>query len=192
MNFPDRIGWLVLGSVIGFLFGYIVRYLQEIKEELHEVDEIMREHVAEDNTEAGWARTPMLMDIALAVVVILTVWAAVSSQIASRGVKETQANLRVVSACNQHYLVQTVEALHERTTFTKDQAQANIELQKAQSDYFRFLLKKPPYPLDQQSAAAQVYLDALTKFVSLSLKTSAKAAEYPFPDENALQTCYTK
>lgn len=84
MEFADRLGWWLFGCAVGFILGYIVRYLREIKEEVHEVDELVKKI----DKEGGFVRYPYVADVMLIVVVLVTVWAAFLSQKASNDVRE--------------------------------------------------------------------------------------------------------
>jgi hypothetical protein len=211
MGIDDRIGWLLLGCILGFIAGYYTRTLQEIKEELDEVDAIVKEKrfsrrrsdrgdekilrlppnlvELERPNDEGFTRTPWIMNVALFIVVIMTLWAAVSSQHSSNTVKTTQAQIKQVTACNQVYLTKTIDALNERTTYTQAQADANVNLQKAQALFLNELLHRPPYSQRRQSRAAKNYLTTLTKFVTVSGQSSRKQTANPYPTKRALKRC---
>lgn len=95
MDWNERLGWLVLGMLAGFVLGYIVRSLREIKEELDEVKDLEKEHIREhhdeelpERGEQGLTRKPVLLDIVLLLVVLLTAYAAFSSQKNSNDLEE--------------------------------------------------------------------------------------------------------
>lgn len=191
MNFQERIGWLIVGCMIGFAVGYIVRYLQEIKDELDEVDDIVTK-LARDPNDDGFVSSHIVGDIALLIVVLLVVWAAFSSQSASNDAKDTQRRFAQTTTCNQEYLTKTVRALNERTEFTQQQASANVDLQKAQADFFALLLRKPPESVAVRTDAAQTYLRTLTDFVAVSGKSAKKVEQYPFPTPEELSACFER
>lgn len=185
MGLDDRLGWLLLGCIIGFALGYIVRYLQEIKEELDEVDRVVKKNHNED----GFVRNPIVMDIALLFVVVLTVYAAFSSQQASNDVQASQDRIARITFCNQQYLSKTIQALNERTTYTQDQARANVDLQRAQGRFIGILLKNPPVADREVKDALTNYFTALTTFVTVNSKADAKVDTYPYPTNDELQNC---
>lgn len=82
MTMSDRVLFLLIGCVIGFVAGYIVR------------------SYTCKNNENGIAggehdrRDKLRLNIALAVVVLLTAWSAFQSQRASNRVKDNQAQIR--------------------------------------------------------------------------------------------------
>src|SRR6188472_241907 len=124
MGFPDRLGWMILGCAIGFFAGYVVRYLQDLKEELDEVDGIVKKELGqrasdkEGNTQDGFVRNDLFKDVMLLVVVVITVWAAFASAHASGQVQKNQSQQQHDTTCTQEYLTKTVKALNERTEFS--------------------------------------------------------------------------
>jgi hypothetical protein len=135
-------------------------------------------------------RNPILLDIALLVVVCLTVWAAVSSNRVSNEVQKTQDDLENLTACNQEYLSKTIVALNERTTYTIDQANANVELQRAQGDFLAVLLREPEASEVAERKAATDYVTALGDFVRVNEQQKNIAREYPFPTNKNLSACF--
>ena len=199
MGLPDRIGWMLLGCAIGFFAGYVVRYLQDMKEELDEVDEIVKKQLgrrAADKEgksrdgDKGFVRNDLFKDISLLVVVIITVVAAFMSASASSKVTETQNEQGHDTDCTQQYLTKTVKALNERAEFTISQANANLDLQTSQAEFFGLLLKRPPETVRVREEAAQQYLEDLHKYITVVQKTKVKAELFPYPSDKALANCY--
>lgn len=198
MGFPDRLGWMILGCAIGFFAGYVVRYLQDLKEELDEVDSIVKhelgkrasDKVPDQRKEDGFLRNDLFKDVMLLVVVIVTVWAAFASAHTSNEVKSSQQEQAATNDCTKEYLTKTVKALNERTEFTVQAAAANVALQKAQADFFALLLRKPPESVAVRTDAAQTYLKTLQDFVAVSEKARVKAGQFPYPTDERLQACY--
>ncbi len=195
MDFPSRLGWMILGCMIGFFAGYVVRYLQDMKEELDEVDGIVKNELGKrasdkDKDDRGFVRNDLFKDVMLLIVVIVTVWAAVVSSIASGNVKDTQKEQKRITVCNQVFLGKTVKALNERSEFTIAQAQANVDLQKAQAKFLTLLMHQPPYSQERRSQAASDYVTTLTNFVTVSGKSAQKAQLYPYPTDSELDRCY--
>jgi hypothetical protein len=190
---------MILGCAIGFFAGYIVRYLQDLKEELDEVDGIVKKELGKrssDHKPQGQdgviSAGDVLRNLALLFVVAVTAWAAFSSAGASSKVAENQREQKVVTDCTKDYLTKTVKALNERTEFTVQQAAANVALQKAQADFFALLLRKPPESVAVRTDAAQTYLKTLQDFVAVSEKTRQKARQFPYPTDQQLNACYHK
>lgn len=185
MGFDERLGWLLFGCAIGFVLGYIVRSLRDIKEELDDVEKLVKQQKNED----GFVRYPLVMDIALLCVVVLTVWAAFASQRASNDVQSTQNDLARTTVCTQQYLSKTIRALNERTTYSQQAVAANVELQRAQAEMLSVLLREPPVGDPDREKAVQSYFRALTDFVSLSGRSGQKADTYPYPTNEELAEC---
>lgn len=139
--------------------------------------------------ERGIMRYPLVQDIALLLVIALTVWAAVSSQYATNDVQNTQRRLDRVSTCNQEYLSKTIGALNQRTSYFQAQSDANVRLQKAQSSYIDIFFQQPPPGTPAAVNALRKYFDALTKFLRVSEQSARKAKENPFPTNRDLNTC---
>lgn len=185
MDFGERLGYLMVGCLIGFILGYIVRSLRDIKEELDEVADEMKHNRNED----GIVRNPIVLDIALLLVVVLTVWASFSSQKASNDIQDTQDQLLRVTTCTKTTLTKTVEALNQRTTYTQDQTEANVNLQRAQVEFLQTLFQEPPSTEKQRKDALRHYFDSLTKFVTVAGAARQKAAFYPYPTTDDLNNC---
>lgn len=203
MGFEDRLTWLILGISIGFFLGYITRILREntstlheIKEELDEVDEIVKEQQRRDHDEAGLMRGTLASNIALVAVILLTAFAAFQSQKAVNGLNDTQdqviqtqQRLEAVTSCTSKVLAQAIAALNVRTETTRISASSNVDLQRAQSEMLAILLHEPPYPDGQRSAAAQAYFKALTEFVKASGEYKDTSDKNPYPTQEQLLDC---
>jgi len=197
MTWTERVSWLMLGCFIGFSLGYIVRSLREIKEEVDEIDGIVKEkrrHRRADD--AGFSRYPLMWDVVLLVVVVLTAWGAFASVQASNKTEDTQEELQatqkqvaVVTSCNQEFLSKTIRALNYRTESTQARAEANVELQKAQADFFALLLRKPPESETTRTQAGREYLTSLQNFVEVSEKTDISVEKFPYPTNEELSEC---
>lgn len=195
MSLSERVIWFLIGVAIGFVLGYIVRALRNIERKLDD---------------KGFTTNRFVMNVAMALVLALTVWATVSTQLTNNRVQDTQDKLidtqnslqdtqdnlqdaqrsiRLVSSCTAIFLSETIVALNERTTYTRDLADANVHLQRSQLKFFSFFLVKPPPTRAQSKAAFEDYLNALTKFVSVSGKSTNKVATNPYPTNQELQDC---
>jgi hypothetical protein len=195
MAFDDRLGFLLLGGAIGFILGYIVRSLREIKEELDEVDAIVkrRDHGGNDR---GAVSLRLVEQSALVVVLILVVYAAFSSQVASNNSNNAQDNFKSqqqvlarVTTCNKVYLSKALSALNERTTYSEAQVNSNVDLQTSFSQLLGILLHKPPFSESKRDRATANYYQDLTKFISIADKTKRKQLENPFPETSELDAC---
>lgn len=188
MAFDDRLTWLMLGVVIGFFAGYITRTLREIKEEIHEVDEIVKSEWHEKHDEAGAISFPSWPNIALLIVIMATGFAAFQSQEAANKVTstqdeliKTQNRLESVVSCNKELLGQALTILNARTRASEEAARANLQLQKSQSLMFDVLLHVPPYGPEREAQSLKIYSEDLKAFVDAGglSQFTAKANRYP-------------
>lgn len=196
MAFDDRLTWLLIGVVIGFFAGYVTRTLREIKEEVHEVDEIVKSEWHEKHDEAGALSPTFWPNVIMILVVVITFWAAVQSQIAANKVTSTQADLITtqkqlgnVVSCNKKLLTQALDVLNARTRVSEEAAKANLQLQKSQGLMFDVLLHIPPYEADRQTRSVQVYAEALKKFIDAGGAVEYSTKVNRFPKAEDLSDC---
>lgn len=189
MGWPERLEWLLLGCIIGFILGYIVRTLREIKEELDEVDDIVKADHGLPKSERGSIHAPTAAGVMLVVVVLITAWAAVASQIASNKVQATQDQLARVTQCNKVYLSETIHVINARTRYSQRQALANVELQKSQARFVALILHKPPYSEQRQRDAFEEYLNDLNTFINTSSDQANIVENNPYPTTDQLDLC---
>jgi hypothetical protein len=185
MAFDDRLQFLILGMLIGFVLGYVVRLLTDIKEELDDV----RDDQARRRGEAGFMRHPIAADFMVLLVVAISVYASFVSQQASNNSQNSQASVEKSIACTIKIQGQALTALNERSTYTKATADANIDLQQSQADFFGLLLHKPPFSEARRSKAAESYFEDLQQFLVLAKAGAKKVAENPFPTVKDLRSC---
>lgn len=213
VEFSDRLGWILLGMALG----YIIRLLQDMKREVHEVDEIVtrrerkkasKQRRARD--EGGFMSNRYAADIAMVLVFVMCLYATFSTGSTNNKLEEAvkdlsaqQANLKAnakadeqtqlrlarITVCTQDYLSRTIEALNQRTEFTQAQADANVKLQKAQSEFLRVVITQPPLSEAEQEAALELYVSRLQAFVEVAGKNkdSVVGSEYPTPEQ--LRSC---
>ena len=192
-----RLGALLVGCVIGFILGYIVRSLREIKAKVEKVDEhIMntKPHGDDGFTTPGW-----LQNIALLVVVAITAWSAFASQHNSNTISSQSDSIQSqqdasdkLVACNQQYLAATIAALNARTTFSQEQSAANVSLQKSLSNLVTLSLRTPPLGPEAARRVVVGFSDALKHFLDLSAKSADKVSENPYPTATGLLDCIHK
>lgn len=185
MDLNDRLVYLLIGVGIGFILGYITKSLRKIEEELHEVDITTKKIKSED----GFVRFPIFANLALVTVLFIAVWASFSAEKNDRALVATQDQLieqqnqiERVTACNQMYLEKTVLALNERTTYSSDRIEDNVDLVNAQAVLLRALLKEPPPGNAEIRQALRSYFDpTVLNFIDTSEKSldTFEANEYP-------------
>jgi hypothetical protein len=190
--FDDRLGYLFLGMIIGFVLGYLVRLTREIKEELDEVDEIVKKEFGNsphDRDQGGFMRVPWTANIAVLLVVVLTAYASFVSQKTSNTVKATQETQTLTIYCTEKVLDEAIKVLNERTVYSGAQSAANIDLQKDFSRFFNLILHQPPYSSKKRLQAALDYQESLNTFLALTTKQREKAENNPFPAVKELDRC---
>ena len=190
MALTERLGWLLLGMAVGFVFGYIVARLRDINEGVEEIEHNVKELAPKRvRDEGGFMRIPVVADAALLLVLAIVVWGAFASQKASNEVAETQVALEKITECNKESLTDTISALNERTTYTGEQATSNVELQRAQYAFLAILLEDPPPSDARINASLREYIDALASFVEVNTKATVKVKNNPYPTTEDFESC---
>lgn len=225
MDFDDRAGWLLLGCILGAALGYFARMLQEIrkdvdvvaheihdiKEEVDEIDTIVKEKRERD--EVGALRLPQFTQfkwrdvnwqaVVLFVVVAMSVFASFSTQAnnnkleaAVQDIKEGQsadkdqnARLERISQCTLEFTSKTILALNERTTYTPALSQANVDVLQAQADFLNVVFEVPPPGEQAGRKAGATYIAALDKFNAIAAKNSKKTEDFAYPTNQELANC---
>ena len=206
VEFSDRIGWLIAGMVLG----YIIRMIQDIRREVHEVDLIVTEKQDRERDERGSWNFAHGRTVAIALAVLLCIYATFSTgatnnklegaisdlktqqeQIVAGQKQDEQIQLRLarVTVCTQQYLSRTIMALNERTEFSQRQADANVKLQQAQTEFLQLVLVRPPVSEAETEAALQLYVARLEQFVAVANKNRKKVGENAYPKPEDLSTC---
>jgi len=185
MNDQDKITYFIVGALVGFAFGYITRSLRKINKTVEEMDDLLKK----GRDERGFMRIPAVADAAFLVILALTLYGVVGSQKASRDVQDAQDAQGRTVACTQQYLSKTIKALNERTTYTTEQASANVELQKSQATFLNIFLRKPPASNTEAEDALNAYFSSLTEFVKVAGQTQQKVTTNPYPTDEEFVTC---
>lgn len=193
MRLDSRIGWLLLGAIIGFVIGYVVRSLRDIREKVTEVDEIVKKS---DKKDGGFFSIEGIKNLALFLVVVLTVYSSIKSQQSSDkvadaqdSVSKTQSSQAKSQSCTQMILIKTVAALNARTEFSQDQAAANRDLQKSQASFIGLFVSQTPVNSTDAAKALNTYFTAITTFITVSGKTSNSIANNPYPTPTEFSDC---
>lgn len=198
MEWGDRLVFLLIGAILG----YIVRMLQDIKTEVHEVDQLVKKNGPKRN-EDGFARFPIVLDVLIFVLAAMTVWSFTKGEQATddanQALEQVQAqnaqlkaqNARIekVASCNLEFTAKTIKALNERTTFTTEQAASNVRVLEAQLEFLRVVLFIPPVSDALRREALQQYTENVDRFVELAGKTKDKSEQYAYPTNDELLAC---
>lgn len=217
MDFDDRLVLFVLGCLIGSVVGYIVRLLQETREKITVVDEHVKDTHHDPHNEGGFITFPALKNLLVLLLVAVAAWAAFTTQSVNNnfkdtqdGLVETQAELKLAQAdlktaqadlkaaqnriehvvyCTSYILTKAITALNERTTYSGAQADANVELQKAQAEMLGILAHEPPYSEGRRDEAINAYFEAQERFFELAKKAGVKVDENQYPTKDEFETC---
>lgn len=141
----------------------------------------------QEETRASRIR-PTANGVALALVVIITAWAAFITQNANEQVASEQEVKQDEDLCTSRVVFTAIRALNERTQFNTVQAGANVALQQAQLNFIRIILN-PEAPDDRGREALEEYFDALTEFTTLVNRTTDKAKAFPYPTPSEYTQC---
>jgi hypothetical protein len=204
MGLDERLFYLIVGCIIGFIIGWFSRSIHNIEEKVTEVDDIIKK----DHDEAGFIRLPSRSavkgwfakltwkGVALFIVVVLTALSSFQSQKVSNDVRsnseqdrKTQERISRITTCNSQFLGRTILALNERTEFSTDQARANVALQKEQLRLLTIALTIPPPNAADGQAAVDRYLSKLNRYVELATKTAQKTATTKYPTLDDFTNC---
>lgn len=191
MPLDEKLFWLCLGGVIGYLWG---RYDRRRKKDLDTIKKELR--VVTETLKEDHRRTPFVPRVALALVVLMTALAAFWSQRASnesaeavQRMEERYAQESIILSCSREFIGKVAIALNERTTFTTEQTVKNVELQKNQARFLTVVLKQPPVSEEGRRNSLQAYFDALTDFVIVASKSTQKAENNAYPKKRELGEC---
>lgn len=188
----DQLPGFIVGAILGTALGWASNARREARRVGVRVDRL--EDRDAHRNESGrvafrWG------NIALAVVVALSFYSAVNSQIASNKVVDGQEQRdedQVVrdreNDCTSTVLFSTVDALDTRTQFSGAQAQANIALQQAQLD---LLTAGDDGELthDEQVAHVNAYVSALRVFLQIATTSAATNQSKPYPSPEDYAAC---
>jgi len=131
----------------------------------------------------------MMRTIATGVCVALTAAAAFIAQSSANHSEQAVYKVQSLSVCNQRIMAKTLIVLNERSTYTKATADANINLQQSQADFFGILLHRPPYSENRRTQSSFDYYHDLQEFLNLAKKSRKTVADNPFPTIRDYNRC---
>lgn len=151
--------YIALGGVLGFILRGITDSLKAIKEELDDVDNVIKHR-----DESGFIREQTVFRIALALAVGLCVYAAIATAISNDKIEEQQDELTRIAYCNQQYLA-------------------------AQAEFLEFYLDVPPPTDEEKREEIQNYLNILEAFIEATEVDPDSDAVYHLPKNLTLEAC---
>lgn len=180
MDLWDRLVWLSIGCFIGFVLGYIVRSLHEIKEKVEHVDEIVNDVKSSkwESEEGGFMRHPVAADIAVIVVVAITAWAAFSAG-------KVNAELQHTVSCVTKYNVREGKARQARDHSVEAGTASEIKLWTEYGKLYAQAEKDPskiPALQDKLNSAIKAHRESLTNL-------QETRDDVPYPTPNVLENC---
>jgi hypothetical protein len=180
------------GFIVGAMLGTALGWAANARRETRRIgDRVDRLENPWDRGETGSVRA-RVGNLALLVVVGLTVYSSVVSQIASNKVTVDARNRGQEIACTSHVLFQLSSAIDTRTQFSGAQAQANIALQQSQLDLLNPNDDGSPVTPEQAAARLETYLKALNAFLALVTTSAETNAVTPYPDPDKYAECLKK
>lgn len=180
METYERIGWLVLGGFIGFILGYLVRALRDLETKVTHVEEVVNEDhdILTHRDEEGLARYPVIMNGLLFLVVLLTVYAAVSTGRVNNQLEQTLS-------CLEQYNTRQGTALTGRDQANKDATKSEIRLWTKYNKLYDLAKNDPskiPIVQEQLNGIIVAHRDKLRDI-------QTKRSALPYANPNVLQDC---
>lgn len=191
MSFDERLAWFSLGVLVGLVISWLkdIRLGEkELKEELDEVVDLVKRTRGEKD-EYGFVRYPLVADVLLIFVIIMTVWASFATSRTNEKLEHQSQEIENITECNQQYLFKTIKALNERTRYSQEASNSNVALQKELAQFIDILLFRPPKTAEERYIALQKFDGKLGEFVSVSTKQRVKTETYSYPTEEELNSC---
>lgn len=182
MDYTDRILWLLLGCFIGFVLGYIVRSLQEIKEEVDEIIELEKDRLPNKKRslkkdERGTMK-PRVSHLALFLVVGMSVWASFQTAYVNQQLKHT-------SECMTQYNTRLGLALSSRDSAIKAGTASEINLW---TQYGQLYKQAKAHPKRLPALQEQLN-DAITNHRVSLIELQETRYDNPYPDPDVLKEC---
>ena len=183
MGVDDRIGFFILGCFLGFVMGYVVRHLREIRNRLDEVDIVVK-----PKNEDGFLETRFGTNIVMVMVLLMTAGAAFFSQRASDRVEDTQSQVSQTLACHQDVFESFIEFVGKRTELQVAQGKNASETSRKQLGYWNEAFKEP-VNYDVAVRKLKDYLASLEQDVQLSSELANYTVNSEFYKDPGIDKC---
>lgn len=174
MEFSERLVYLLVGGLFGFILGYIVRYLQVIKEELDEVDQ----KVTDIRDEGGFMRKPLIADIVVLFLVVISAGAAIQTARINETLRDT---VECIVDYNNHQAL----AVASRDKAVEDGAQSEIDLWRKYAELYALAKKDPtaiPRAQEQLNRAINSHRRALENL-------QERRDDFPYANPDFIRNC---
>lgn len=182
MDLDEKIGWLLLGCALG----YTLRWMQTLKREVDEIDEIVTRR---DRDDAGFVRMPLVLDVMIVILFAATMWTVYADYKQGKEDQRQDDRIEVVGKCTLEFTAKTIRALNERTTYTQGVATSNVDVLESQLEFLQLVLLLPPVDADVRREALSKYVESVDDFVNLSDLAEGKTNLYKYPTNIELSKC---
>lgn len=216
-TFWDRAFFFALGIVLGFILGLVTFAWKEARKARDEAAQVHQEIVRldqkvtdlvehEDHTrnEDGLLHTRVWGNVALVIVVLISLYAAFSSQAASHHTNnlaeytnqlvkdniEQTNEIQRTQDCTESTVNEALQIIAKRTRLNGKSSLANLNLQKAQAKFLG--VSSTTSNQAEVMKAFEGYVDALSHFVDVATKVSLKGQDYPYPKAEEYRHCLEK
>lgn len=181
MDLADRLLWMAVGGALGFVLGYIVRSLKDIRKRVEHMEDVVTndepaqgKHRGED----GFMQNRIVADVMVLLVVLLSVFASFQT---AKVNSELEHTLDCISQYNSDY----GGAIKSRDQAIKDGTQSEINLWLRYEGLYKQAQKDP-----KKIPALQEKLNKAIKNHRASLEKLQKTREaFPYPNPNILENC---
>ena len=186
MSAHMKLFWLVIGMAIGGGVGYLVRERQERT--------TRGGHLSHSATKKD--RKINFQSVAMLVVVVLVVLAAFRSQRSANKANDAQKKIATsqdqvtdVASCSQTFLTITIAALNDRTTFSSQQAQAQVDIQVANEAYLQARQEVPPVSDAALSMVRMNYINVVQHYIMVQQQNATTIKNHPYPTVDDFMNC---
>lgn len=173
----------IVGAVLGTALGWATNARREARRVGARLDVLERNRDERGSVSIPWRGA------ALFIVVALTVYSAVVSQIVSNKVTSDAAHRSKEIACTSHVLFQLSSALDTRTQLSGAQAAANIDAWKAQLDLLTANPDGAELTPEEGAQLLATYVTAIQTFLNIATSAADTNAVTPYPDPDKYAAC---
>lgn len=186
MDLLDRLIFFTIGSGVGFILGFVVARLREIRDGVDEVLDIEKEKPdTRKRDEQGGVKRPSLTTIGLALTLIVTAGAAFQTGRVNNELKHTNAQLEHTVTCITEYNVRQGRSLKSRDAAIKAGTQSEIDLWTTYARLYALATSDPKKIPIAQEALNRAIHDHRERLVELQ----AIRSRHPYPDPDILKNC---
>lgn len=127
--------------------------------------------------------------IAWVLLLSIVAWSVFQTAKTNSQLADAQEAMQRSSNCTQQFLGATVLALNERTTYSTQQAEANVALQEAQVEFLSLLSTDRGNDPATFNEALGKYLEAQRTYSEVVALNAGQVRQYPYPTVEEYRTC---